>query len=155
MKRAFAIVLLPCVACATATGEVTRGEARFDAGTEAFVDADPKSWTGLYRDFFGPNGKASCAATNSCHGSAGQPGFETSLFVCNEKAACLESLKGESRLLRDTDKATPEKSNFYLTLRRREGDAVVGIMPKSPEYVFSADDLARISAWIAKGAPND
>jgi hypothetical protein len=42
-------------------------------------------------------------------------------------------------------------------LRHGDGDGgVIGIMPYFPEnVVFSDDDMARVSAWIAAGAQND
>lgn len=156
MNRVVSLLLLSCVACATASGEVSGGEPRFDAGSSAFADADPQSWTGLYRDLFGPNGRGSCSATNSCHGSAAQPGAQQSGFVCPDKTGCLEALKSaDSGLIRESDAMKPEGSNFYGILRKRTNGAVIGIMPKSPQYVFTDDELARVKAWIAKGSPND
>lgn len=157
MKRGLlSVLLLSCVACATATGEVSGGEPRFDSGSNAFADADPQSWTGLYRDLFGANGRGSCSSTNSCHGSAAQPGSVMSGFVCGDKAGCLESLKSpDSGLIKASDAMMPEGAGFYGVLRKRSNGAVIGIMPKSPMYVFTDDELARVKAWIAKGSPND
>lgn len=156
MKRALVLFLLSGIGCATATGEVSGGEPRFDAGSNAFADADPQSWTGLYRDLFGPNGRGSCSATNSCHGSAAQPGAQQSGFVCADKTSCLEALKSpDSGLIKASDAMKPEGSGFYGILRKRTGGAVTGIMPKSPQYVFTDEELARVKAWIAKGSPND
>jgi hypothetical protein len=48
----------------------------------------------------------------------------------------------------------PKSSTLYGTLRKTCG--LGGTMPKAPsDFAFAPDDLKRITAWTAAGAPNN
>jgi hypothetical protein len=152
---------LATVGCGDATTEVSGGEPRFDAAApqlgEGRPSASPTSWTGLYRDIFGPNGTASCAGNGTCHGSKEQLGARSSGgCVCADQEGCRASLLDPSTgLVKPDDKRAPETSGLYAVLRRVEGGRAVGIMPKEPPYTFTEAELTRIKTWIANGALND
>lgn len=147
--------------CATATGDITGGEARFDASaplTFVAADAGPlgtgHTWQELYADYFGNPGRASCAGNGSCHGTANEPGSQTSAFVCpaNDKDACYTSIvSGAAQLVVAGDPG----NSALVTQVLRHADGSSGNMPKSPPYAFTAVDLQRISDWIQAGAAND
>ena len=171
MRRAFsfhagalALVLAGvagAASCATATGEISGGDPRFDASAPLSVfsgDAGPlspgHSWQALYADYFGNPGRASCAGNGSCHGTASQPGSQSSNFVCpaNDKDACYTSIvSGGANLVVAKDPS----NSALITQVLRHADGSAGNMPKTPPYGFSADDLQRISDWINDGAQND
>lgn len=152
-------------ACAQASGDVKGGDALFDASapkvtTSSEGDAGPDpTWNGLYRDFFGPSGKASCAGDGTCHGDASQPGAQASAWICNQdKDACYKSIRGDSGLVTDADvtNTDPTKLPFLLDIIRKDQPAGQNRMPKRPTTIsFSIDDVARIKAWIKNGAKND
>ncbi len=150
-------------ACGDASTEVSGGEPRFDAaapqfGGSAQPSANPASWSALYKDVFGPTGTASCAGTGACHGSKDQLGARGSGgFVCADQDGCRASILDPATgpLVGPEDKSAPETSGLYGVLRRVEGGRTVGIMPKTPAYVFTEAELGRIKTWIANGAPND
>ena len=162
MKRgwlvvASAIALGGCSASGTTSG----GDPRFDPA-EPIVESSEEDagsgtrFTDLYRDFFGPTGKASCAGNGQCHGAAEQPGAASSSFVCADQAGCYTSMTGASNLVRTSDASDPANSVLIGILRHRDStQKVIGYMPKSPAYEFSATSITRISDWIAAGAPND
>lgn len=147
------------VAC-DASGDVRGGDPLFDAAPPAVTppeeDAGPivnPTWAGLYADYFGPTGKASCSGDGACHGDASHNGAKLSAFVCGaDKDACFASITGESTLVRPgADPSSP--SGLELILRKEAGG---GRMPLRPASVtFSRNDIARIRAWIRNGAKND
>ena len=158
------------VACSNAGGSVKGGDVTFDAAVppgpacsiEAGVDgADAApSWNGLYADYFGPTGAASCAREpGNCHGHTADDGFGGSGFVCGAEGGvegCRQSLFGNSRLIQPIDPMEPEKSGLILVLRRHkpDGGPVVGQMPKRPvSCIFEQNAIDRITAWIDAGAP--
>lgn len=170
------VAVLGAAACATATGDVSGGDARFDASAPAFDDSSDfgeggvppedlrdagsgTTWTALYRDLFGPSAPSGCAGDGDCHGTATQAGAEASGgFVCADQAGCRDSLLSPSTgLVQAKDAAEPSKAALIFELRHRNAAGkVVGIMPKRPaSYVFSHDSMARIETWIQNGSPND
>ncbi len=162
MKRgglvvASAIVFGGCSASGTTTG----GDPRFDTAEPIATPAGAEDagsgtrFTDLYRDFFGPTGQASCAGSGQCHGSATEPGAASSSFICADQAGCYATMSSSS-LVRASDATDPSNSVLISVLRHRDtAGKVVGFMPKSPAYEFSSTSIARISTWIAAGAPND
>lgn len=86
--RRFALALLLfTTACAQATGTVQGGEPLTSD------EAGAATWTGLYTDYFGPSGQASCTAQSSCHGAASQSGALESGFVCGAtKESCWQGI---------------------------------------------------------------
>lgn len=161
-------------ACATATGEVSGGESRFDAAPPV-TTAEPTAeagatcvgqdgtgteatWSAIYAEFFAPSAPASCAGDGKCHGSAAESGAKGSGgFICPDKDTCRTSMLGAPELVAAKDFTAPEKSYLVLTLRRcRAGTTQGGSMPKRPaNYVFSLKAIDRIQTWIKNGAPND
>lgn len=134
-----------------ASTEVDRPEEREDAGTGA-------TFTDLYRDLFGPTGKASCAGDGLCHGAPEKAGAKgSSGFVCSDATTCWTTLTtGGSALVTASDASSPTTSALYLTLRHRRDDgSIVGNMPKRPLYVFSSASMDRVTTWIRNGAKND
>lgn len=144
-------------ACAEASGTTSGGDLRSLPVAPVEVDAGATSegtgvtFTDLYRDFFGPTGKATCAGDGSCHGGEAEPGALASGFICNaDKARCQATMAQE--LVGTSGLANPKASFLYAILRKSSG----GRMPKRPEsYVFSDASLERIQTWIANGAKND
>jgi len=159
LASAMTVSIIGC----SATGGTTGGDLRFDP-TEQPLDAsseeeDAGSGTGfsdLYRDFFGPTGRASCAGNGQCHGSASELGASSSAFICSDQATCYSTMTGAANLAKPSDASDPTKSVLLGVLRHRDAsNDIVGFMPKSPAYVFSSTSIARISTWIAAGVPND
>ena len=156
-----AVVTVSAVGCATATGESTGGEARFDASeplSTLNIDGGPlssgHSWAELYSDYFGNPGRAACAGNGSCHGDANQPGSQNSNYVCalNDKDGCYNSITSATAAL----VLTNDPTNSPLTTQvLRHADGSAGNMPKSPPYAFTTSALQRIQDWIKAGAPND
>ncbi|MEO8876493.1 MAG: hypothetical protein ABI461_12965 [Polyangiaceae bacterium] len=144
--------------CATATGDVAGGDARFNALGPSNIDAGPlspgNSWQELYADYFGNPGRAACAGTGACHGAANQSGAQNSQFICaeNDRKGCHDSMVSTTTMLIAPN--DPAHSTL-LTSVLRHADGSSGNMPKSPAYGFTTTDLQRISAWIAAGALND
>ena len=164
-------------ACTSATGEVRGGEARFDAASPdplvvpisepAFADAPPTTWRAIYRDFFGRRAKASCAGNGTCH-EAGRAGSTTSNFVCADVDSCWQSLRAAKdpdprvstvALVEAADVAAPDNAYLFKVVRFRSLDGTLVPnrgMPQLPrDYAYSAEDVARIQAWIKAGAKND
>jgi hypothetical protein len=172
------LIALASVACTGASGEVRGGDARFDAASPAplvvpiteptFADAPPTSWKGIYRDFFGRRSNASCAGNGTCHDAAGKPGSKVSNFICADVDGCYRSLRtakdpdprvSVNALVEDADITAPENAYLFKVVRFRtpDGNLVPGRgMPQLPsDFAYSADDIARIKAWIKAGAKND
>lgn len=149
------------IAC-SATGDTIGGDPRFDPTETIDASAEEEDagsgtrFTDLYRDFFAPTGRASCAGSGQCHGSAADLGAASSAFVCSDQATCYSTMTGAANLAKPSNASDPSKSALVGILRHRDAsNDIVGYMPKSPAYVFSAASMARISTWIAAGVPND
>jgi hypothetical protein len=120
-------------------------------------------WQDLYACYFGPTGSASCGSMDGCHGARDQKGTTSTGFLCaptSNPTPCWRSLRltsaaGQSPIF--PDGGDPKTSLFWLGLRKGGSDAtkVFNNMPLNSSYVFQAEDLARINAWIQAGAPND
>ena len=161
-------LLLPVTlgACST-TGAVDAGDVTGADGVEAGADgaesdaavdvpADvsplgPATWSGIYADYFGPQGVATCGG-GGCHTLPTDAGVIVTNFICTDKEGCYQSLVGASKLVLPADYATPAKSKLMRNLRQA-GNA--GKMPSKSTFVFSPADAARIEAWIANGAKDD
>jgi hypothetical protein len=154
-------VVVGCAAPANEEG----GNALFDAAapddgsvcSETNVDAGTgTTWGDLYLDYFGPMGEASCAGNGQCHGTTTQPGFTASGYVCGPTAAaCYSGITSSNAGLVTIGDTTddPTTSGLYAVLRKCSGG---GSMPKEPaNFMFTSGDMARITAWIKAGAPND
>jgi hypothetical protein len=156
-------VVLACTATPTEEG----GTARFDAAPETVSDdagacssnpdaGSADTWASLYEDYFGPNGKASCAGTGACHGDTSQAGYQGSGYVCPGTAAeCYAGITATSAGLVSpgVHVSDPTTTTLYATLRKCAGG---GVMPKEPATVyFTAGDMARIGSWLQAGAPDD
>jgi hypothetical protein len=158
---AMTAILFSAIGCATATGEISGGEPRFDATalSNANFDAGPlistgHTWAELYADYFGNPNRAGCAGNGTCHGDATQIGAQSSNYVCpvNDKDSCYQSITSNAAALVQSG----DPGNSALTTQvLRHADGSVGNMPKTPAYGFSALDLQRINDWITAGAPND
>jgi hypothetical protein len=169
--------VLACVAacalasCTDAGGQVSGGQPLFDAGADA-GPSDPDlglgtgvAFTDLYRDFFGPQGRATCGATQGCHGAPGDPGAVGSGgYVCPLSAA--PDGGGVSDPAEEQCRATMikvglqpsgafEGTLLYRALRKTT-PTPLNHMPLAPfTYTFSPKGLARIAAWADAGAPDD
>ncbi len=178
---ACAVLLLAFVsACSSASGEVKGGELRpgYDAAAPAplvvpiteptFADAAPTTWRGLYRDFFGRRGQASCAGNGTCHDSADRPGAKQSHFVCGDVDQCWQSIRSAKdadprvstrSLVEASDVGSPAGAYLFEVIRYRtpDGTAVENRgMPQLPrDYAFMPAAIDRMQAWIAAGAMND
>ncbi len=171
----FALSLLVLGACATATGDVLGGEARFDAAAPAALEAGivepdlsgagPTTWAGLYRDFFGHSAKSSCAGNGTCHGTATAVGSKASNFVCADLAGCWESLRnglppqGGKPLVDAADIAAPDGAYLFSVIRIFNPDGTTSVnrnMPQQPrDFAFTPEHVARMKTWITSGANND
>jgi hypothetical protein len=153
-----ALFLAACGAEGTRPTEASSADVQTGPPPEDSVDAGSGiTWTDLYRDLFGPSGQASCAGDGGCHGAAESSGSVPSGFVCASKGDCRASiLSADSSLVLPGDSSAPARSQLVATLRRRSATGgIIGLMPKSPAYVFSHDSINRIEAWIRNGAPDD
>lgn len=158
-----------CTAAADAQGFGLKLRACTPSKPKA-LDADASvpdaTWSSLYRDFFGPAGKASCTDA-SCHGTPGGGGALASTFVCNPGSAsdCYAYLRGQRgnarrALVSDDNVARPETSTLLGVLRittpnvLESGDCKSGSMPKGAgeETRLSDAETARVYQWIAEGA---
>ncbi len=164
-----AFVAITIVACATAGGEFNAGTEKFDAapppapGPAAAAECTIESgsgekWSDLYRDIFGPTSRpGSCSFASFCHGDPDHSGAKSSNFICSDQVKCRETLVANGWIT-DADKADPSKSAFLaglLRLKNPDG-SFRGFMPEQPGDCFFSDaSVARVSAWIANGFPND
>lgn len=151
-----ALVVGAAAACSSESKDETPNvsEPVGPAGELAQEGAGGDTWPDLYRDFFGPSARSSCAAT-TCHGSPESSGARGSHgFVCADQDQCRESmLSPDTGLVQLGDVGTPSESTLVQILRRRsESGGIVGVMPKSSRYVFSDDSIERIETWIGNGA---
>ncbi len=153
--------------CTDATGTVRGGELLLvDQTMNAACAADAgDTWTSLYGCYFGPTGKASCAALPECHGLATGLGGSFG-FVCGPtQESCYE---GFTHFPFGSDAGAALSAG---TIRRNylRAPGNLGTMPCNPSsgavicspsdpgnaYAFTRDDIARIDAWIDGGAQNN
>jgi len=164
----FSFALL-AAGCSSASPDEQGGGARFDAaapsvssnddggdacGSPDFDAAEGTGWSDLYRDYFGPTAPASCAGTvGQCHGEASGLGAQASGFVCaGGVTGCYQGITSPSAGLIG-EATNPTGSSLYATLRKT---CAGGIMPKVPaDFYFGAADMARITDWLAAGAPDN
>jgi hypothetical protein len=141
-SRVFLTTTILLVGCSDATGGLRGGQSLIGDPCAA---GGGHGWHDLYSCYFGPEGKASCAAQGTCHGTSSSQGARLSGgFVCGpSKDSCWAGLA----VFND-----PTLTQFYAALRKTDG---TGTMPKSSSFTFQPDDLARIRAWIQQGAQND
>lgn len=152
MKRALTLCLLVLAGCGG--GGSSGNSASCTDGTPVGTET---TWTGLYRDYFGPHGTASCsAAPGQCHAAAGDQGALPSGYVCGDsQASCFEGMTASGSIVPAGGTADATSTRLYGALRKAPPNAG-GTMPRSPSCVaFSTDDLKRISSWISAGAKND
>jgi hypothetical protein len=170
---AFAAVTL--LGCSDATGTVHGGDALVvDPCTASLAEnGGGHRWQDLYTCYFGPTGKASCAAQGICHGSASQLGAQFSTFVCGpSKDACWQGMTAPGSIVPMGGTMDGTQTILYGSLRKPDN---TGLMPCSPvetplpdggtnttcgsaangNYTFTTDDLARITAWIQEGAQDN
>ncbi|HSY21186.1 MAG TPA: hypothetical protein VK841_03680 [Polyangiaceae bacterium] len=119
-------------------------------------------WADLYRCYFGATGIANCGQSDSCHQTSAGVGTESSGFVCGQTAdSCWRGMTSSSLSffspIVPTDGGPPDVTSVTLwsVLRKTSGQGL-NDMPYAPTtVVFAAPDMARIAAWIQRGAPND
>jgi hypothetical protein len=131
-----------------------------------------------------PAGQASCSTGQGvCHNDGTQTGAQVSGFVCgNTQQSCWEGMTAGigldaggifcpivcSGVCPQTGSACPTEPKQQTLLqdihKAQGGSGQLNNMPcqtppscaaNSGSYTFSADDVARISAWIQAGAPNN
>ncbi|MBX3216753.1 MAG: hypothetical protein KF850_32255 [Labilithrix sp.] len=161
--------LAALAACAEAGGEIRGGELTDagaaattlllpDAGGEAPCVGDGSKWSDLYRDIFGPTARGgSCAFDGSCHGTPDGAGAKSpSGIACFDEKGCRQSFLDQSLVTVD-DATAPEGSILLArTLRIRRDGGASGSMPLAPSgYVYSAECVDRVKAWIAGGVKDD
>ncbi|MBK6695530.1 MAG: hypothetical protein IPG50_25450 [Myxococcales bacterium] len=128
-----------------------------DAGDGAAARPTGSSFEELFRDYFGATGQATCAGDGACHGAADQPGaIASGGYICppTSRDECYAGITNkQTQLVIPGDTTTPVASRYlHVILRKSDG---TGIMPKRPPFVFDELDMARIDAWLLRGAPND
>jgi len=171
---AVAIQATACEAPQTFKG----GDPLFDASPEPPPGCDSgciaqapsnATWTALYKDLFGPAGIGQCGdatrtgqnGTTTCHRGSTDNGALASGFVCGDtQQSCYDGITSpQANFIGQQVVIACSPCGSYLTqvLRHGDGDGgITGIMPFYPEdAVFSDDDMARVSAWIAAGAQNN
>ena len=156
-------------ACSSATGGVTGGDP---------ITPDPCTQTGeghtfsdLYICYFGPQGRANCSSQSFCHGSPSAFGAIGSAFVCGTtKEACWQGMtQAMAPIVPSGSSQNPSATALVESLR--QGPNQPSAMPCNPvqvsatlytclatsggNYTFTADDIARIDAWIAEGAEDN
>lgn len=170
-------VAIQATAC-DAPQNIQGGDPLFDATPEpkatppgcdsgCVTPAPPNAtWPALYNDLFGPASIGQCGdatrtgqnGTSSCHHDPGGAGAIASGFVCGEtQQQCFDGITNPAaNFLGQPVVVACSPCGSYLTqvLRHSDGEGgITGIMPIQPETaIFSADDMARVSAWIAAGA---
>jgi hypothetical protein len=173
--RGALLALLLCLGgCADATGSVQGGEALTSE------EGGTPTWTGLYTDYFGPSGQASCTAQAGCHGTASASGAMISGFVCGSTKescwagmtqgigvdaggvfcpiVCVGSCNGQAcptdptqqTLWQDIHKAQASGLNNMPC-----GGNLVECPASGSTYTFTSSDLARIQTWIQQGAQDN
>jgi hypothetical protein len=148
---------------AASTADASKDTA-VDAGPLAYLDGaaqcDPDGghgghrWQDLYACYFGASGVAGCGTMTGCHNDPTDDAVITSGgFICDpsDAGACWQSMT--SVLVPDGSASDPVDTTLYTSLRKPDG---TGSMPLVPvNLVFQSGDMARISAWITSGAPNN
>jgi hypothetical protein len=115
------------------------------------------TWADLYQCYFGKSGPDSCAGTvGSCHGESNAGG--TSFWTCGQTAAsCYAGLLAGMTLsgpLDPTkDMANPTSAALYTVLCQINGSGMMPLGCSPQSVLLFPDDMARIAAWIAAGAP--
>ena len=160
-------------ACTASTLDAKGGEPRFDAApfslptgvlctfADAGLQSDGATFHELYTDYFGnPKGAACAGPSTGCHAAEGHTGAAASQYICplDDAATCYDTMTGGSGLVAAAkDMGDPTGAYLYRKLRKAfdGGPTETPAMPLQPPCGFSADDMARITAWIARGAPND
>jgi hypothetical protein len=142
-------------ACTADTSESPVNE-RVDAGeseycAEAGDRGDGSTFSDLYRDFFGPTGRASCSAQSICHVRGGTGAQTSGGYVCvPDQASCWSSMT--STIVPHGGSASPEQTTLYKALRKAPPTPGSGPMPRNSSFAFCPDDLKRIADWISTGA---
>jgi hypothetical protein len=111
-------------------------------------------WQDLYTCYFGGTGIAACGTMSGCHGNPSDEGVLSSDgFMCDpaDAGACWQSMT--SVLVPDGSASDPVDTTLYTALRKTDGTGSMPLVPVS--LVFQTGDMARISAWITSGAPNN
>ena len=120
-------------------------------------------WSDLYRCYFGTTGIANCGQSDGCHQTSAGSGSESSGFVCGQTAdSCWQGMTSSSIPSRfdaivPTDGGPSDVTRVILwsVLRKTSGQGL-SEMPYTPTtVVFTSPDMARIAAWIQRGAPKD
>jgi hypothetical protein len=174
------VVIAGAAACTSASGDVKGGEPRpgYDAAApaplevpiteDAYADAAPTTWKGIYRDFFGRRAKSSCAGNGTCHDAADRPGAKISNFICADLEGCYQSLRtakdpdprvSTHALVEETDIAAPQGAYLFKVIRYRTADGQIAEnrgMPQVPrDFAFMPTEIDRMQTWIRNGAKND
>lgn len=150
-------------ACAEASGEVTGGANELNTQPATYIGCDVTesidagsgtSWSEIHRDLFSATSAGGCAGA-ACHGSDDGAGVKSSGFKCADAAACRQSILDFGLVMLPDDSTDPMNSALIGVLRRCDDSRkTLGFMPKQPaSYYFSKASIARVSAWIAAGAP--
>jgi hypothetical protein len=144
----FGLIAIATAACSSGDSATGGGA---DAGDQPWLRIKP-TWDSIYTGYFGPSGVGSCSNGTTCHTTADKSGVIASNFTCVDKDGCYASLTGASHLLRTQDAMNPAATPLFPKLRQVAG---MGTMPSNSTFVFQAEDIKVLEAWIAKGAKND
>jgi hypothetical protein len=148
---------------AGASGDATTAPDGASTEADQCPGASPQGqWSDLYRCYFGATGIANCGQSDSCHQTSAGVGTESSGFVCGQTAdSCWQGMTSSSASdmspIVPTDGGPSDVTTVTLwsALRKTSGQGLSD-MPNAPTtVVFTATDMARIAAWIQRGAPND
>jgi hypothetical protein len=174
-------VALAAPACSMANGSVEGGDSLLQSAvSDADVDASSATWSALYSAYFGASGAASCSGVTAdggtqgvCHNTSTETGAQASSFVCGSSATtCWQGMTAAGSVVPSGGSSNASETILYSALRKQGGG---GLMPCNANimtlsdggtsvtcsgsagsaYTFTADDLARISAWVQAGAQND
>jgi hypothetical protein len=142
-------------ACAAADTSGSPGDGGADTSADECAAAgdrgDGSTFSDLYRDFFGPTGRASCGAQSICHVPGGTGAQTSGGYVCvPDRVGCWASMT--STIVPDGGSASPELTTLYKALRKAPPTPGSGPMPRNSSFAFCPDDLKRIAAWISTGA---
>ena len=120
-------------------------------------------WSDLYRCYFGATGIANCGQSDGCHQTSAGMGSESSGFVCGQTVdSCWQGMTSSSMpsvfdaiVPSDGGPSDVTSVTLWSVLRKTSGQGL-NDMPYAPTtVVFTSPDMARIAAWIQRGAPND
>jgi hypothetical protein len=151
--------------CSDATGSLRGGTLLLvdQPNPSCAIDAG-STWTALYACYFGTSGVANCSTLTQCHSTAQAPGGAEG-FVCGStQDACYQGFTHYLATV-GIDAGPAENASAVVMALRTAGSG--GTMPcasvvnglcnssASNAYSFTADDVARINAWIDAGAPNN